>query len=74
MDDLAEIAKMIRRLEETGMSRRAIAEGANVGASAINPSLRLVNSLKRFCRECLDADPPRRDERFAPGCQPRAGR
>ncbi|MEY9163106.1 transcriptional regulator with XRE-family HTH domain [Sinorhizobium fredii] len=81
-NDVAEIASMIRRLEETGMSRKAIAEGANVGASAItrimlgdakSPSFRVVNSIKRFYGETFpNADPPQ--QRFAPGCAPRAGR
>lgn len=83
MNDLADIAKMIVRLEEAGMTRRAIAKGAGIGASQItrimagdarNPTFRVVTSLKRFCEEMLDAEPPRRDERFAPGCKPRASR
>ena len=82
-DDLAEVARMIRRLEETGLSRRAIAEGAGVGASQItrimagdakNPTYRVIQSIRRFYKENFDAEPPRRDERFANGCQPRAGR
>lgn len=86
-DDLAEVARMIHRLEETGLSRRAIAEGAGIGASQItrimagearNPTLRVINSLKRFYRETEtlpvdEVDEPSR-ERFANGCQPRAGR
>ncbi len=34
-DDLAEVANMIARLEQSGLSRRAIAEGAGIGASQI---------------------------------------
>ncbi|RVJ00084.1 helix-turn-helix domain-containing protein [Sinorhizobium medicae] len=82
-DDLAEVARMIQRLEETGMSRRAIAEGAGIGASQItrimagearNPTLRVINSLKRFYRETLPVDEPSRQQRFAKGCAPRASR
>ncbi|MCG5486010.1 MAG: helix-turn-helix transcriptional regulator [Sinorhizobium meliloti] len=85
-DDLAEVANMIARLEQSGLSRRAIAEGAGIGASQItrimagearNPTLRVINSLKRFYRETLpvdEVDQPSPQQRFANGCQPRAGR
>ncbi len=87
MEDIRDIAAMISRLEEAGMTRRQIAEGSNIGASAItrimagdarNPSFRLINSIRTFYRQQFpNADPPRRNnlqQRFAPGCQPRAGR
>lgn len=87
MDDLAEISRMIHRLEETGLTRRQIAEAANVGPSTItrlaagdarDPSLRVVRAVKTAYRQHFpDADPLRRSDlqqRFAPGCQPRAGR
>ncbi|MQW73115.1 helix-turn-helix domain-containing protein [Sinorhizobium medicae] len=87
MDDIRDIAAMIARLEETGMTRRQIAEGSNVGASAItrimagearNPSFRVISSIRSFYRQHFpNGDPTRRydlEQRFAPGCQPRAGR
>jgi transcriptional regulator with XRE-family HTH domain len=86
MNDLAEVARMIARLEDAGMTRRAIAEGAGIGASAItrimagesrNPSFRLINSIRSYYRQHFPVDPPRQhdvQQRFAPGCQPRAGR
>lgn len=86
MEDIRDIAAMIARLEETGMTRRQIAEGSNVGASAItrimagearNPSFRVISSIRNFYRQTFPVDPPRRNDlqqRFAPGCSPRAGR
>ncbi|TWA15949.1 helix-turn-helix protein [Sinorhizobium medicae] len=84
MDDVAEIATMIRRLEdEAGLSRRAIAEGAGIGASQVtrimlgdakNPSFRVANSLKRLYAEKFADDADAQPSRFAPGCAPRASR
>ncbi|PJR11493.1 helix-turn-helix domain-containing protein [Sinorhizobium meliloti] len=85
MPDLSEITAMIHRLEQAGFSRKAIAEGANIGASQItrimagearNPTLRVIRSIESVYRQHFAADPPQRDlpQRFAKGCQPRAGR
>ncbi|AFL53150.1 hypothetical protein ABIE78_000954 [Sinorhizobium fredii] len=82
-NDVAEVARMIHRLEdEVGLSRREIAEGSQTSPSAItrianltaqNPSFRVVSSIKAFYRQTLpNADP--QQQRFAKGCQPRAGR
>lgn len=82
MSDLSEVAAMIARLEAAGMTRREIAQGANVGASAItrimlgdakSPSFRLITSIKQYYRQHFpDADAP--PSRHAPRCAPRAGR
>lgn len=86
MDDVAEIARMIHRLEEAGLSRREIAEGSQTSPSAIsrianlnakNPTFAMVKGIQAFYRRHFPVDPPRRNDlqqRFAPGCSPRAGR
>ncbi|MDX0598878.1 helix-turn-helix domain-containing protein [Sinorhizobium medicae] len=87
MDDVAEIARMIHRLEEAGLSRREIAEGSQTSPSAIsrianlnakNPTFAMVKGIRAFYhRHFPNSDPHRRNDlqqRFAPGCQPRAGR
>jgi len=84
MNDVAELATMIRRLEdEAGLSRRAIAEGAGIGASQVtrimlgdakSPSFRVANSLKRFYAETFANGAVQSYQRFAPGCAPRASR
>ncbi|WEJ11572.1 helix-turn-helix domain-containing protein [Sinorhizobium prairiense] len=86
MEDIRDIAAMIARLEQSGMTRRQIAEGAGIGASAItrimagesrNPSFRLINSIRSYYLQHFPVDPPRQyhvQQRFAPGCQPRASR
>nr|WP_153503291.1 XRE family transcriptional regulator [Sinorhizobium meliloti] len=75
---------MIHRLEETGLTRREIAAGSNVASSAItrlanltaqNPTLRVVAGVRKFYRErCPEDVEPPRQQRFANGCAPRAGR
>ncbi|MGH0213683.1 helix-turn-helix domain-containing protein [Sinorhizobium meliloti] len=81
-DDVAEIAALIARLEQSGLSRRAIAEGSGIGASQVsrimlgdakNPTFRVVTSIRRFHDEVFPNAGPQ-PTRFAPGCQPRAGR
>ncbi|MDW9356168.1 helix-turn-helix domain-containing protein [Sinorhizobium meliloti] len=87
MDDVAEIARMIHRLEEAGLSRREIAQGSQTSPSAIsrianlharNPTFAMVKGIRAFYhRHFPDSDPHRRNDvqqRFAPGCAPRAGR
>ncbi|MDX0836941.1 helix-turn-helix domain-containing protein [Sinorhizobium medicae] len=87
MDDVAEIARMIHRLEEAGLSRREIAEGSQTSPSAIsrianlnakNPTFAMVKGIQAFYRRHFpNGEPPRRNDlqqRFAPGCSPRAGR
>ncbi|MDX1072381.1 XRE family transcriptional regulator [Sinorhizobium medicae] len=86
MDDVAEIARMIHRLEEAGLSRREIAQGSQTSPSAItrianlnakNPTFAMVKGIQAFYRRHFPVDPHRRNDlqqRFAPGCQPRAGR
>ncbi|MCA1365805.1 helix-turn-helix transcriptional regulator [Bradyrhizobium sp. BRP14] len=82
-NDVAEIARMIARLEEVGLTRRAIAEGAGIGASQVtrimlgdakNPSFRVANSIKRFHAEVFPNGEPPPPSRFARGCAPRASR
>ncbi|QLL63812.1 helix-turn-helix transcriptional regulator [Sinorhizobium mexicanum] len=73
--DLAEIVQMIRRLESAGMTRRQIAEGANVAPSSITriatgiataPSYRLVAAIKRFHRKNFPGGEPETLTRFEP--------
>ncbi|MCA1365820.1 XRE family transcriptional regulator [Bradyrhizobium sp. BRP14] len=81
-DDVAEIARMIHRLEQSGLTRREIAAGSKTSPSAItrianlharDPSFRLISGIKAFYRETFPNGEPS-PQRFAPGCAPRAGR
>lgn len=82
-DDLAEVARMIHRLEEAGLSRRAIAAGSQTSPSAItrlaklsakSPTFKLISGIRAFYRSQFPDAEPSRQQRFAKGCQPRAGR